>query len=78
MTPESNCEDRRPYYMLYDSKTKQMLGFGVIIFGKTSQRSFPNRKWFINPPSFVAPVSSPRQSQLISSLSLHLSSSSID
>ncbi|XP_052133065.1 uncharacterized protein LOC113209046, partial [Frankliniella occidentalis] len=59
LTKESGCEERRPYYMLYEAKTKQMLGFGVIIFGKTSQRCFPHRKWFINPPSFVAPLVTP-------------------
>ncbi|KAK3928688.1 Flap endonuclease 1 [Frankliniella fusca] len=59
ITKDSGCEERRPYYMLYDAKTKQMLGFGVIIFGKTSQAGCLHRNWFLNPPSFVAPFVTP-------------------
>ncbi|XP_034233722.1 uncharacterized protein LOC117640874 [Thrips palmi] len=59
LTKESSCTDRRPYYMLYEAKTKQMLGFGVIIFGEPPQRSFPHRKWFLHAPSFVAPFVTP-------------------
>ncbi|KAJ1520976.1 hypothetical protein ONE63_004048 [Megalurothrips usitatus] len=59
LTKSSGCAERGPYYMLYEPQAKTMLGFGVIIFGKTSQRCFPHRHWFINPPSLVAPLVAP-------------------
>jgi len=49
LTKTSQCEENKPYFMLFDPQTKQLNGFGITQFGKVSQ----GRGWFETPPALI-------------------------
>ncbi|XP_034237060.1 uncharacterized protein LOC117642712 [Thrips palmi] len=50
LSEKTVCESHRPYFMLYNPKSKNLQGFGLGMYGKPSQ----GRGWFEAPSASVA------------------------
>lgn len=57
MSPDTACEELRPFFLLFDDVTGVLQGFGITLFGKASDRGWLKRKWLESPGTKLIGVS---------------------
>ncbi|KAE8748362.1 putative salivary gland protein 4 [Frankliniella occidentalis] len=62
LSKTSQCENHRPFFLLYGPKTSKLNGFGFTWYGKPSQ----GRGWFEAPPALVAKQIAPNSPDCMS------------